>query len=112
MPTFNDKKVVLNSVEAIKAGFTHTEIEVTKTATMQFGSMLVADGTEAAILDAANVVYVIDDPRVDSLEVGDTLKVSVVTRGCELSSGSLFFSDGALTTETLTALEAKLCFVS
>ncbi|QXN60156.1 hypothetical protein KUA24_89 [Vibrio phage HNL01] len=112
MPTFTDKKVVINAIEAIKAGFTHTQVEVTKTATMGFGSMLVAAGTEAAKADAANVVMVIDDPSIDAVATGDTAVVSVAVRGCEFKAAALQFSDGALTNETLTKLEAKLCFAS
>lgn len=85
---------------------THETLQVTKTATMTHGTLLVAAGTEAINTDlASNVVYVIDDPKIDFAATGDEVTVSVVSNldavkfyGSALKLGSTPLSAGELTT--------------
>lgn len=109
MTTSNRYQVVLNKVvtDVSGSGYTHKTLNITKTATMKNGSLLIAAGTEAAIAGAANVVFVIDSPEVDSLAVGATLAVSVAHRNVVLNTGVLKFSDGTVAnTALLTSLKA------
>lgn len=108
----SNHQIVLNKVVSEAPGFTHDTVDVTWTATMKNGSMLVAAGTEAAVLDAANVVGVIDDHTVrdlaSNLEVGDTLSVSVAKRGCTFNDDKVVFSNGAINAAARTALEGQM----
>jgi hypothetical protein len=111
MPTFSNPQIVFNKLESEIGGMTHETLTVTKTATMTNGSLLIADGTEAAAAAAATVAFVIDDRQVDELATGDSFEVSVAKFGCVFNSGELTFSDVAFdpATHTLTALEAAAC---
>lgn len=101
MPIFTRDQVVLAQLVEDTAGIVRDEVKVTKTATMANGSLLVAAGTEAAAAAAATVTFVIDDSRVDQLEDGDVMTVSVVKAGAILNYGKIKFSDAAYAGEAL-----------
>jgi hypothetical protein len=108
----NDYQIVLNKVESELPGFTHDTVQVTWTATMKNGSLLVADGTEAAAADAADVVGVIDDLTARNLagelEVDDVLEVAVAKRGCVFNEDKVVFTDGAINATAKAALEGNM----
>lgn len=82
MATLTRPQVVLRALQGEGTGdaMINTSLTLTKTATMTHGTLLLADGTEAADLDITNgdVVYVIDDLLVDELAVGEQDLVRVV----------------------------------
>ena len=93
--------------ETTTNALTHKDAEITMTATMKHGSLLKADLTEAAKAEAADVVFIVDEPTISATPSGDAVFVSVVDRMCLVNKDALLFSDGALTTETLSGLTAK-----
>lgn len=103
MATMQRKQVVLARVQTELGGnaYSHTDVTVTKTATMDIGSLLKADGTEAAAADAANVAMILDCPEIEQYAVGD----EIVTRGCTgaaiVDSSVMKFSDAAYAGEAL-----------
>lgn len=103
-------QVVLNAVSSELPGFTHDVQQVTWTATMKNGSILDAAGAELAVAAAANSVMVIDDLTArdlsKTLEVGDTLDVSVAKRGVVYNEDITVFTDAAINATGKTALEA------
>lgn len=105
---FKSEIVTLSGVDV--RGYTHDSVEVTVTATMKQGSLLIADGTEAAAADAANVVGAIDDLTFrrhrDELEVGDVVLASVAKRGLVLNTAALVYTDGAIDAAGKAALAA------
>ena len=107
---FKDEIVTLGGVDSTSGGYTHDSVLVTVTATMQQGSLLVADGTEAATADAANVVGAIDDLTFrrhrDELAVGDQVLASVAKRGLTLNETVLKYTDGDIDAAGKTALAA------
>lgn len=107
---FNEEIVVLGGVDSTSGGYTHDSVEVTVTATMKQGSLLKADGTEAATADAADVVGAIDDLMFrrhrDELEVSDTVKIAVAKRGLTLNESALAYTDGAIDAAGKAALAA------
>jgi len=104
-----EEQVVLGSVHS-DSGFTHDTVEVTYAATLKQGSLLKADGTEAATADAADVVGAVDDLTIrrhaDELTVGETYKISVAKRGLILNRSVLKYSDGAINAAGEAALSA------
>ena len=104
-----EEQVVLGSVHS-DSGFTHDTLEVTYSATLKQGSLLKADGSEAATADATDVIGAVDDLTIrrhsDDLEVGDTLKISVARRGLVLNRSVLKYSDGAINAAGEAALSA------
>lgn len=109
MATQKMKQPIVASVQTEFGGKgrTHISLEVTKTATMENGSLLVAAGTEAAIADVALATMVIDAPLVDFLEVGEVALVSVAVREGTVKVSDVKFSDaGALVPANATALIA------
>jgi hypothetical protein len=108
MANSNFKQVVADYAQGAYAtkGLTHDTVLVTKTATMENGSILKADGTEAAIADAAAATHIIDTSLIDVAAVGDVVAVSAVAKDAIVRKASLKFSDGAYTAEGLTALVA------
>lgn len=109
MATLNREQVVANFQQYAGTNtydLTHETLQLTKTATMTHGTLLVAAGTEAINTDlAANVTHVIDDPKVDFAAVGDVVTVSAVADldavkfyGSALKLGSTPLSAGELTT--------------
>lgn len=83
-------------------------VQVTKTGTMDNGSALVADGTEAAEADVASVVGFIDDPQFEAFAaVGETHLVNVVKRQAIVNGTAVKYSDVAeLDSTQLAALQA------
>ncbi len=104
-----EEQVVLGAVHS-DSGFTHDTVEVTYAATLKQGSLIKADGTEAAIADAADVVGAVDDLTIrrhsDELTVGDTVAISVAKRGLILNRSVLKYSDGAIDAAGEAALSA------
>jgi hypothetical protein len=99
MPQILRKKIIANE---LSQAFSNTQVEVIWTATMQNGSLLVADGTEAAAAAIATAVYIINDYSVgdnglSEPGVGDTVQVNCVTFGVKAYADQLSFSDRALT---------------
>ncbi len=113
MATLSRNQVFLDSFSAERTGqqMVKQTLQVTKTATMTHGTLLLADFTEAAGTDlAANAVYVIDDFLIDSVETGDEATVAaidftiagsksnVLLRGSELRLGATALTPTQLTT--------------
>lgn len=107
---FKSEIVTLGGVDSTSGGYTHDSVLVTVTATMKQGSLLLADGTEAALLDAANVVGAIDDltfrRHLDELEVGDQVLASVAKRGLIFNESALSYTDGDIDQAGKDALAA------
>jgi hypothetical protein len=105
MATSERKNAVLHCADV---PLSYESVQVTVTATMGNGSLLLADNTEGAAADAATVVSIIDDPKFDEgfYAVGDTILVPVGKRNLIASSDVIKFSDAAYGAETLTALVA------
>ncbi|OUS73448.1 hypothetical protein B5G52_04165 [Pseudoalteromonas sp. A601] len=103
------KKVVVNSLldEFGGQSITHDSVLVVKTSTMENGSILNEDGTEATKAEAATAFYIIDAANLDVVNEGKALLVSAVKKDAQVLKSSLKFSDGAYTNESLTALESK-----
>ncbi len=111
MATFLRPQLVLKSLQADgKQDLTHETLQVTKTATMSFGTLLKADFTEAAATELAtatwDVAYVIDDYQLldTTIATGDVLTVSAIRRpewlslrGDQLKLGATALSAGELT---------------
>lgn len=81
MTTLTRPQLVLQSLQSDGTFMTHTTLEVEKTATMTYGTLLEADGTESTdtTLTAGTVTYVIDDHCIDEVDTGTTTSVSVVS---------------------------------
>lgn len=103
--------LVLGTVVASDLGYSVEEVSVTWAANMAAGSLLKADGTWAAIADAATVSSVLIDARVtreaQDFVVGTVYKLVVAKRALTLNKNLLKFSDGAINAAGVTALEAK-----
>ncbi|CAH9011705.1 putative head stabilization/decoration protein [Vibrio phage 424E50-1] len=82
MATLSRPQLVLRAIA--EAWATHTSLEVTKTATMSFGTLLKADGTEATaaeLVDGAyDVGFIIDDAKIADVADGSTLLARCVSR--------------------------------
>lgn len=103
--------LVLGVVEASNIGYSVEEVSVTWAASMAPGALLKADGTWAAIADAASVAYVLIDARVtreaQDFVVGTQYKLVAAERAMTLNKNLLKFRDGAINAAGVTALEAK-----
>ena len=103
--------LVLGVVEASNIGYSVEEVSVTWAAGMAAGALLKADGTWAAIADAASVAYVLIDARVpreaQDFVVGTQYKLVAAERAMTLNKNLLKFRDGAINAAAVTALEAK-----
>lgn len=110
MATSYRKQAILANVQTEIGGnsYTHESVEVTVTATMGNGSLLLANNTEGAVAAAATVEKIIDDPKFDDgfYTVGDTAFIRVATNNVIANSDVIKFSDAAYGSETLTALLA------
>ena len=106
MATFERKQVVINSLISDRADdMTHRTVSVTKTATMSQGSALVAAGTEAALLDVANVTGILDDLRIDNAATGDVVLVRVAHSFCKFKTANIHYSNaGAFVPASATKL--------
>ena len=109
MPILNREQVVANFQQYAGTNtydLTHETLQLTKTATMTHGTLLLSTGLEAISTDlAANIAFVIDDPKVDFAAAGDVVTVSVVSDldavkfyGSALKLGATPLSAGELTT--------------
>ena len=84
MATLSRPQLVLKSLQEGRQDLTHETIQVTKTATMSFGTLLKADFTEATATELAELTYdigyIIDDYQLldTTVAVGDELTVSAV----------------------------------
>ncbi|CAH9011811.1 putative head decoration protein [Vibrio phage 501E54-1] len=105
MATLSRPQLVLRAIA--EAWATHTSVSVTKTATMSFGTILKADGTEATAAELAggayDVGFIIDDAKIADVEVGDTFLARCVSRpewtvlrGVELKLGATALDAGEL----------------
>ncbi len=107
---FKDEIVSLGGVDSTSGGWTHDSVLVTVTETMTQGSLLKADGTEAALADAADVVGAIDDLTFrrhrDELKAGDEVLAAVAKRGLTLNTTALKYTDGAIDAAGKAALAA------
>lgn len=103
--------LVLGTVVSSDLGYSVEEVSVTWAANMAPGALLKADGTWAAIADAATVSSVLIDARVtreaQDFVVGTVYKLVVAKRALTLNKNLLKFSDGAINTAGVAALEAK-----
>ena len=103
--------LVLGVVEASNIGYSVEEVSVTWAASMAAGALLKADGTGAAIAEAASVAYVLIDARVtreaQDFVVGTQYKLVAAERALTLNKNLLKFRDGAINAAGVTALEAK-----
>lgn len=99
--SYNDTVVVLGKLDLL--GYSHDSVEVTVTDTMQQGSLLKADGSEAAKSEAADVVGAIDDLEFlnklrsadNTVPVGSKVLISVAKRGCIMNDKVLQYKDGS-----------------
>ena len=113
MATNKVTQVTLNNIAAKIDTYdlSHETVNVTWTATMQHGSLLLANDTEAAAAAAATVEKVIDDPSLidNDYQAGDVVQVNVAVQGNVFNTDALTFSDtSTVDPSTLTALAAKL----
>ena len=108
MADSNFKYVVANYLPDVFGGrdMAFDTVVVTKTASMGNGSILKADGTEAAIADAATATRIIDHAALDLADVGDVVAVSALSAFGKAYKANIKFSDGAYTNQALTALAA------
>lgn len=85
MATLSRPQLVLKSIQEDGQDLTHTTLQVTKTATMTYGTILKADFTEASATELASATfdapYVIDDYRLldEDVKTGDKLTVRAVS---------------------------------
>jgi hypothetical protein len=104
------KKIVARELDQ---AFSNTQVEVIWTATMENGSLLKADFTEATVAQAATATYVINDYSVGDNgmqvpSIGEAVQVNAITFGAKLYAADLKASDGAVSAATVvTALAAK-----
>lgn len=105
MATLSRPQLVLRAIA--EAWATHKSVEVTKTATMSFGTILKADGTEATATELAEATYdvgfIIDDAAIAEVATGDTFLARCVSRpewvsfsGAELKLGATALSAGEI----------------
>lgn len=101
--------VVLGEVLATDPAYNCDDVTVTWATAMKPGALLKADGTWAAIADAATVVGVLVDVRAlnltGELVNGQTYKMAVGKRGLILNKNLLKFSDGNINAAAQAVLE-------
>ena len=112
MAIYTREQVVIDSLQGASQTMTHETIQVTKTATMTNGTLLLANRTEAASGDlAANIVYVIDDVAMTrtNIAVGEVLTVSAVSGldWVKFNSNALKIGSTALTSGEVTTFAKK-----
>lgn len=92
------KQVILDQFtgESTTNALTHISMEVEKTATMQHGSLLKADGTEATEAEAADVEYILNEPLIGRTLVGEKEFCSLASRMVLVNTDALTYSDKAL----------------
>jgi hypothetical protein len=103
--------VVLGEVLATDPAYNCDDVTVTWVTGMAPGALIKADGTWAAIADAASVTGVVTDVRAQNLTgelvTGSKYVMAVGKRGLILNKTLLKFSDGAINAAAQAALEDK-----
>ena len=103
--------LVLGYVMGSDIGHAFREVTLTKTATLQFGSVIAADGTEATNAAAADTIFVWTDEAAfgfENIPVGQTFKAVVAKRDVTLNRDLVFYSNGnAIDDAGVAALDAK-----
>lgn len=109
MATSARKQAILAGLQTELGGnaYTHETAEITMTATMKNGSLLLANNTEAAAAAFATVAGILDAPEVELYTTGDVFVARVAKRNVIANTDVLTFSDSAFAGETLTILEGK-----
>jgi len=86
MATLTRPQLVLDTIQHDGQDLTHTTLQVVKTATMTYGTILKADGTEATATDLAELTwdapYVIDDYRLldSTVATNDELTIRALSQ--------------------------------
>ena len=109
MATLSRPQLVLKSIQEDGQDLTHTTLQVVKTATMTYGTILKADFTEATATELSSgtwdAPYVIDDYRLldETVATNDELTIRAVSqpqflvlRESQLKLGSTVLSVGEL----------------
>lgn len=112
MAIYTREQVVIDSLQGASQTMTHETIQVTKTATMTNGTLLVAARTEAVDGDiAAAIAYVIDDVAITNTDIAtnDVLTVSAVSGldWVKFNSNALKIGSTPLTGAQITAFAKK-----
>lgn len=108
MPYYSD--IVLGYVMGSDIGHAFREVSLTMTATLQFGSVIADDLTEAAAAADADTVFVwADQPfGLDAVPVGTSFRAVVAKQDATLNRYRVVYSDGsAIDDAGVIALEAK-----
>lgn len=108
MPYYSD--LVLGYVMGSDIGHAFREVELTMTATLQFGSVITASLTESAAAGTADTVFVwADQPfGLDAVPVGTKFRAVVAKTDATLNRYRVVYSDGsAIDNAGVVALEAK-----
>lgn len=113
MATLQKEQVVANWVDTagVTTDLAFETLQVTKTATLTHGTLLLADGTEAAELDITNgdVAFVVDDLLIKDVAVGEEYTARVVS-GLDLVkfyAANIKIGATPLTSQQLTAFGKK-----
>lgn len=109
MTTSARKQAILDNVSTKVGGnaYTHETAEITVTATMANGSFLLANNTEAAVLDVATVAGILDAPELELYTTGDVFVTRVAKRNVIANYDVVQFSDAAFAGQALAILDAK-----
>lgn len=108
---FQYSDLVLGYVMGSDIGHAFREVTLTKTDTLQFGSVITADLGEAAAAADADTVFVWTDEAAfgfDNIPTGQTFKAVVAKRDATLNRDLVFYSNGnAIDDAGVAALDAK-----
>lgn len=107
---FHFSDLVLGYVDSTDIGYPFRELTLTKTETLQVGSVIAADGSEAAAAGDAFGVFVRAGLNVTlaDLEVGEEFTGVVVVDAATLNRYRIFYSNGnPIDDAGAAALEAK-----
>jgi hypothetical protein len=103
--------VVLGYVMGSDIGHAFREVTLTKTDTLQLGSVIATDGTEAANAGAADTIFVWTDEAAfgfENIPVGQEFKAVVAKRDVTLDRDKVFYSNGnAIDDAGVAALDEK-----
>lgn len=103
--------VVLGYVMGSDIGHAFREVTLTKTATLQLGSVLTAAGVESAAAGTADTVFVWTDEAAfgfENIPVGQSFKAVVAKRDVTLDRDKVFYSNGnAIDDAGVAALDVK-----
>lgn len=108
---FKYSDLVLGYVMGSDIGHAFREVTLTKTDTLQFGSVIAANGAEAANAAAADTIFVWTDEAAfgfENIPVGQAFKAVVAKRDVTLNRDLVFYSNGnAIDDAGVAALDAK-----